>query len=170
MRFEFCPRCGTRLGRVPSGAGRGITCPSCGRTFYDNPAPTVSAAIVEGDRTLVTVRARPPEKGKVDVPGGFLTTAEGAVEGLRREVREELGVDIDVTDADFLQAAPHPYGEDGDWNLALGFRARLSGGAPHAADDVAGFAWVTLEELEALDFAWEHDRELVRKALEHGRH
>ena len=35
-------------------------------------APTAGAAIVKDGRALVTVRAREPEKGKLDVPGGFL--------------------------------------------------------------------------------------------------
>ena len=44
----------------------------CGRSWYPNPAPAVGAAIVSGGRALVTVRAREPYRGKVDLPGGFL--------------------------------------------------------------------------------------------------
>ena len=67
--FRFCPVDGTPLGEPhPSG---GATCPLCGRSWYRNSAPSVGAAIVEGGRALVTVRAVEPERGKVDVPGGF---------------------------------------------------------------------------------------------------
>ncbi len=93
---------------------------------------------------------------------------ERPTDALRREVREELGVEIDVSDEDYVQAVPHPYGDGGDPVLALGFRARLVSGEPAAADDVAEFRWVTLEELDDLEFAWEHDRDLIRKVLSDG--
>jgi 8-oxo-dGTP diphosphatase len=116
----------------------------------------------------VTVRAREPEKGKIDVPGGFLKPGEDPIDGLKREVKEELGVDIEASVRDCLTMAPHVYGEEGDYVLALGFRARLVGGEPAPADDVADLRWVGPEELDQLDFAWPHDRELVRRALGKG--
>ncbi len=120
-------------------------------------------------RVLTTVRAKEPEKGKNDVPGGFLQPDEDPLGGLRREVREELGVEIDVSIADCVSMVAHRYGADGDWVLALGFVARLVSGEPHPNDDVAEIQWVTEEELEDVDFAWPHDRELLRKGLRHGR-
>ena len=60
----------------------------------------------------------------------------------------------------------HRYGEEGDFVLALGFAARLVGGELVPNDDVAAVRWVGAEELDGLDFAWPHDRELVRDALE----
>ena len=38
-------------------------------------------------------------------------------------------------------------------------------GEPNPTDDVAKIRWVSAEELDAADFAWEHDREMVRAAL-----
>jgi ADP-ribose pyrophosphatase YjhB (NUDIX family) len=118
---------------------------------------------------LVAVRAREPFKGLIDVPGGFLKPGEDPVEGLRREVEEELGVQIETSMDDCVQAVPHRYGDEGDWLLSLGFVVRFTGEVElHPADDVAEARWVTADELEQLDFAWEHDKHLVRKALEHG--
>jgi NAD+ diphosphatase len=164
--FRFCPACASEL--VPPDAEGGSRCPACGRFWYRNAAPTAGAAIVAGKRVLVTIRGRDPEKGRIDVPGGFLRPDEDPIVGLRREVAEELGVEIEVENSDFIQAAPHTYGDEGDWVLALGFRARLSGGEPSPSDDVAGFKWVAEEEVDGLDWAWPHDRELVRKALRDG--
>ena len=132
-------------------------------------SPTAGAAILRDGRALVTVRAIEPEKGRIDVPGGFLRTGEDPVAGLRREVREELGWDIEVDDRDYLQAVPHTYGSEGEWVLALGFVARAPQGDPTPADDVAEVRWVTESVLDGLDFAWPHDRDLIRKALAHGR-
>ena len=163
--FRFCPACGTEL-EQPDAEG-GVRCPRCRRSWYRNSAPTVGAAIVADGRALATVRAREPEKGKLDVPGGFLKPGEEPLEGLRREVREELGVEVDVSNSDFIQAVPHRYGPEGDFVLSLGFKARLVSGEPKATDDVADIRWVTYAELDEADFAWPHDRRLLKGALEH---
>lgn len=161
--FRFCPACGAGLAASDDGGGR---CAHCGRSWYRNPAPTVGCAIVDGGRALVTVRARPPEQGRIDVPGGFLEPGEHPLDGLRREVAEEICVDVEVSEADFVHAAPHRYGDEGDWVLALGFAARYAGGEIRCRDDVADARWVAAADLDDLDFAWPHDRELVRRALD----
>lgn len=163
--YKYCPADGTRLGEPrPSG---GATCPLCGRSWYRSSAPSVGAAIVESGKALVTVRAREPEKGRLDVPGGFLEVGEHPVEGLVREANEELGVEVEIVGNPVLLAT-HTYGTDGGYVLAIGFRARIVGGEIRPTDDVAEVRWVSAEELDSLDFAWEHDREMVRAALGEG--
>jgi ADP-ribose pyrophosphatase YjhB (NUDIX family) len=120
---------------------------------------------VRDGKVLVTVRAGDPYEGKVDLPGGFINAGETALEGLRREVDEELGVEIEVSMADCRQTAPHRYGDDGEWTLALGFTARLVSGEPTPSDDVAEVMWVEESQLDGLDFAWPHDRDLAREAF-----
>lgn len=160
--YKFCPADGTRLGEPrPSG---GVTCPLCGRSWYRNSAPAVGAVIVTGGKALVAVRAREPEKGRLDLPGGFLRVGEHPADGLKREAREELGVELEVDETPVL-LAPHTYGPDGVWVLAIGFRASIISGTPDPSDDVARVRWVSADELDSADFAWEHDREMVRKAL-----
>ena len=161
--FKFCPRCGSELG--PAGNDSGAHCDNCGKTWYHNAAPTAGCVIVRDDKALVTKRARDPEKGRYDIPGGFLDADEDPITGLKREVNEELGMSIEVTYDDLVQAVPHKYGDDGDYTLAIGFVARDATGDPVPADDVEDVLWVTADELDGLDFAWEHDRDLVRKAL-----
>lgn len=165
--FLFCPACAARLG-PPDEDGEHL-CSACGRTWYRNSAPTAGAAIVSHDRALVTCRAREPEKGRWDVPGGFLRPGEDPIVGLKRELREELDVEVDVGVDDCLSMAVHRYGGDGDEVLALGFRARLIAGDPTPQDDVADLRWVAIDDLDGIDFAWPHDRELVRRALTHER-
>lgn len=161
--LRFCQACGERLAPHGSEAAK---CSACGRTWYQNMGPTAGAAIVRGDEVLVTTRALEPEKGRCDVPGGFLQMREHPVDAVKREVKEELGIAIDVGIEDIVQIVPHAYGDDGEWVLAIGFRARWAGGDPRPADDVASVEWVGRERLEQLDFAWEHDRDLARRALD----
>ncbi|MEA2447253.1 MAG: hypothetical protein QOK47_890 [Actinomycetota bacterium] len=140
----------------------------CKRSWYRNMSPTAGAAIVKDGKALTTIRARDPEKGRHDVPGGFLQPREDPIDGLKREVREELGIEVEADVEDCISMVPHAYGTEDDWVLALGFKARWVSGEPVPADDVAAIEWVTEEELDDLDFAWPHDRELLRKALRDG--
>jgi ADP-ribose pyrophosphatase YjhB (NUDIX family) len=162
--FEYCPACATKLN--DAGEDEERECPSCGRTWYVNSAPTAGAVITNDGRALITERGSEPHKGKFDVPGGFLEPGEHPIDGLKRELREELQVEVDVNEDDLVQMHPHEYGEEGEWVLALGFVARLVSGEPTPGSDVHSAEWVSLGELESVEFAWEHDRELVRKVLE----
>jgi NADH pyrophosphatase NudC (nudix superfamily) len=161
--FRFCPVDGSSL-EDPDKEG-GARCPSCGRSWYRNSSPVVGCVIVHEGRALATVRGIDPHRGKLDMPGGFLLNGEPPVEGLKREIEEELGIRIDVTEDDLVQMEPHPYAHEDDFNLALGFRARWVSGEIVPADDVADVRWVSRGEIDAVDWAWEHDRELVRKVL-----
>jgi NADH pyrophosphatase NudC (nudix superfamily) len=161
--FTYCPACASRLEDLSTECG--ARCPKCGRSWYQNSSPTVAAALVDGGKVLVTIRAHDPKKGQIDTPGGFLTPGEPPLDGLRREVREELGIDIDVSFEDFVQGVPHTYGDEEDWVLSLGFVARPLSLALSPADDVADALWVTSSELEDLDWGWPHDRDLVEIAL-----
>ena len=160
--FNFCPACASDLER---GSDEGLECSNCGRRWYRNSAPAAGAAIVKDGKALITERGIEPKKGLFDIPGGFLGPGEHPIDALKRELREELGLEIEVAIEDCISMVPHPYGDEADYVLALGFLARWVGGEPRAADDVAAFRWVDLEELEQLDFAWEHDRVVARKAL-----
>jgi ADP-ribose pyrophosphatase YjhB (NUDIX family) len=161
--FNFCPACAAEVEQ--SDDPEELHCPNCGRDWYANMAPTAGAAIVRKGRALATVRAREPEKGKLDVPGGFLGPDEHPLDGLKREVKEELGIAIEAEVADCVQMVPHSYGDDGQVVLSLGFLVRWVAGDPQPADDVADVVWLTPEGLEGADFAWEHDRDLLRRAL-----
>ncbi len=161
--YSYCPVDATPLEKS-GGSPTGMKCPECGRSWYRNSSPSTGCAIVEDGKVLVTVRAGEPEKGRVDVPGGFLEAGEHPADALVREVDEELGVGIGEVIGPLIMAV-HNYGENGPFVLALGFAARMIEGEPEPADDVAEFRWVGVDELDELDFAWSHDRELVEIAL-----
>jgi ADP-ribose pyrophosphatase YjhB (NUDIX family) len=162
--FRFCPACGT--GIAEPHPEKGSTCSSCGRTWYRNSVPTVGAVIVSDGKALVARRAADPHKGRFDSPGGFLEVGEEALDGLRREIREELGVEIDVESSDYINATVHTYGDEDDYVLALSFAARIVSGEPKPDDDVAEVRWVGPDELDEIEWAWEHNREDTRRALQ----
>ena len=159
--YGFCRADGTRLEEPrPSG---GVRCPPCGRSWYRYSAPAVGTEIVQDKKALVTVGAREPEKGRLELPGGFLEVGEHPEDGTVREVREELGVEIELVGNPILPEI-HTYGPDEAYVLPIGFRARIAEGEPNPTDDAAKISWFSAEEVEDADFAWEHDRRMVRAA------
>lgn len=71
-----------------------LACPdeTCGYIFYDNPVPVVAAIVEkEGDIILARNAAWPP--GAFALVTGFLEKGESPLDGIFREVREELGLD-----------------------------------------------------------------------------
>jgi 8-oxo-dGTP diphosphatase len=86
---RFCPRCGERLPGPPP-----TQCAACAYALFVNPRPTATAIIVDDGRILTLLRAREPQKGRWELPGGFCDGFEHPADAAVREVREELGVEI----------------------------------------------------------------------------
>jgi ADP-ribose pyrophosphatase YjhB (NUDIX family) len=59
--------------------------------YYHNTAAATGCVIRSRQGLVFLVRGKEPAKGKLDLPGGFVDPGEGAVEGLLRELREEIG-------------------------------------------------------------------------------
>lgn len=150
--WATCPRCGARLAHSDAS----VTCPECGLSVHASPAPTASALLVDPDgRVLLTRRAGDPGEGLWDLPGGFLEEGEDALGALARELREELGVEIQP--GRLVGSLPDRYGEGGPWTINFYWEARVVSGEPSAADDVADARWVPREELPPRgEFAFEN--------------
>ena len=111
---------------------------------------TVTAAVLEkGGRFLIARRKRGDHLGeKWEFPGGKLEQGETPEECLRREMREEFGVDVSV--GAFVGRSLHAY-PHGEIDLRA-YRARhLSG--EFALHDHAEIRWVELSELPSYDFS-----------------
>lgn len=115
----------------------------------------VAAAVIEDDRGRVLVARHGPGgrlAGRWEFPGGKLEPGEEAPEALRREIREELGLEIRV--GEFLLSFPHVRP---GFNLELlVFRAARCGGSLCLTEHDA-VRWAAAGELAALDLA-EPDR------------
>jgi 8-oxo-dGTP diphosphatase len=135
--WTTCPRCRRELERDE----KSVHCPACGLAVYANPAPTASAVILDdAGRVLLARRAVDPGAGLWDLIGGFIDEGEDPLEALRREVREELSVEVDPNE--YLGAYPDRYGEDGIFTLNLYWAARIAGGE------------IRLDEAELEEVAW----------------
>jgi ADP-ribose pyrophosphatase YjhB (NUDIX family) len=128
------------------------SCPDCGSFYYAHSAPTVGALCEdELGRLMLVRRAIEPRKGKWDTPGGFLEEGEAPLDGLRRELREETGLEIDP--GEFVGALIDLYGDEPEaqYVLSLNWMARVVGGEPAPADDISEIRWFTVDELPGED-------------------
>ena len=90
--WRLCPRCGHELEKRELGH---LGCPGCGSEYYANSAPAVQGVLERNGRVLLAKRAIEPRLGYWDLPGGFLEEGEEPLDGLRREFREETGLDVE---------------------------------------------------------------------------
>ena len=108
--------------------------------------------MVKDGKLLLIKRAAEPSKGKWSVPGGSVEWGEPLVEALKREVREETGLEIEVEKLagvfDLLIQ-----GEDGIHYhyVIIDYFAHPTGGTLAPGDDAAEARWVPIEELDGYE-------------------
>jgi 8-oxo-dGTP diphosphatase len=111
-----------------------------------------AAVMVEGGRVLLTQRkAGTHLAGAWEFPGGKVEEGEDPRDALRRELREEIGVDVSV--GDVVEVSFHRY-EDVDKAVILLFyeASRAAGSPDPRALDVAALRWAGRDELRDVDF------------------
>ncbi len=119
----------------------------------------VAGVIVEDDRVLIAQRNEDDElAGAWEFPGGKVERGEDPRAALSRELREELGVEVEV--GEILELS---FEARSDGALVLLFFAarRLGDSPPPRAIDAAALAWARPAELRPEDFA-PADRVMVR--------
>ncbi|MEA2312816.1 MAG: hypothetical protein QOE28_2784 [Solirubrobacteraceae bacterium] len=101
---RFCPRCGAEATiRFP----RSITCPSCGYGAYYNPKPVACGIPSTTDGKVVLMRrATEPSRGRWTMPGGFVDLGETVEAAARREIAEELGIEVELGELIGVYSSP----------------------------------------------------------------
>ena len=121
-----------------------------GRTYPDRPVVGVGAVVLDGDRVLLVKRAHEPLKGEWSLPGGAVDVGETLEQAIRREVREETCLDVEVGPiVDVLdRIRPDPDGRVRFHYVLVDFLCRPLAGTLQCASDAEAAAWV---ERAALD-------------------
>jgi 8-oxo-dGTP diphosphatase len=119
---------------------------------HRGPSPTVDVVItLPGDRVVLVRRKNPPPGWAL--PGGFVDEGEPLEAAAVREVKEETGLGVTLTD--LLYAYSDPRRDPRRHTLSVVFLGRAAE-EPVGGDDAAearGFAWTALPSPVAFDHA-----------------
>jgi 8-oxo-dGTP diphosphatase len=106
--------------------------------------------VIAGGRTLLIRRGSAPLEGQWSIPGGMLELGESIVEGVRRELAEETGIEVRVLELIevFERVIPGESGRIRYHFVILDYLCEMVSGEARAASDVIDVAWAGEEELE----------------------
>ena len=168
-KFTYCPVCGSVHFAVNNFKSK--RCQDCGFTYYANPCSATAAFIVNDRQEMLVVRrAKEPAKGTLDLPGGFVDMYETVEDGMLREIKEETG--LDVKNIQYLFSSPnvYEYSGMGIHTLDMDFLVRVHGDsvAVTAADDAAEAFWISIKEVNPVDFGLTSIRNAVIRFIKEG--
>lgn len=130
-------------------------CTGCAREVYANSRPTAGVLLVRGRQVLLVRRGAEPELGKWDVPGGFLEEGEVPEDGAVREIREELGIDVNRASLRLVLTSITRWSDYAVLDVL--FEAPMPDAEPSPASDAASCGWFPIDELPA-DLAFDSTR------------
>lgn len=130
---QFCGRCGGRT-RLKTGE-RARECPDCGLIIYHEISPAIIVAVVRGSEILLAQSHR-FRNAFYSVLAGFVEPGETFEETVRREVREEVG--IELKNIRYFGSQPWPFPN----SLMVGFMADYESGE------------IRIDESEIVDAGW----------------
>lgn len=138
--MKFCPSCGESINLV-----RPFQCPSCQTWQWLNPKPCAGVLIEHKGKVLLLRRALEPWKDHWDIPGGFCDGGEHPRDAAVREVKEELGIYVEVVGLLGMWMDTYGEGVRPDTTLNIYYLAHWDSDEPPV---------LTLDKVEASSAAW----------------
>jgi 8-oxo-dGTP diphosphatase len=126
------------------------------REYPERPIVGVGGVIIDNRRALLIRRGSEPLRGEWSIPGGTLELGESLQEGVRRELREETGLEVRVLE--LIEVFDRVFPDDGSLPSAKKQRPRFHfvivdylceriGGEPRAGSDVTDVVFASEDEL-----------------------
>jgi ADP-ribose pyrophosphatase YjhB (NUDIX family) len=141
------------------------------REYPSRPLVGTGALILRDGKLLLVKRGAHPGFGKWSVPGGLVELGERVQDAMVREVKEEVGFDVeavkltDVADTITLDSS----GRVQYHFVVVNFVARIVGGELKTATDILEAKWVPVGEVDKVDltgsfraFFEKHRNEIMR--------
>lgn len=123
------------------------------RKYSQRPLVGVGAVIIENDEVLLVKRAKEPKANFWTLPGGLVEIGETIHDALKREIREECQVEIELKEiidvVDYIEK-----NDAGDFKyhyVLVDFEAKIVGGTLSPGSDVLETRWVSFSELKTLN-------------------
>jgi NAD+ diphosphatase len=133
-RHGFCGVCGHAC--APRSAGHAMVCPNCKAEHFPRTDCAVIMLVHRDGKALLGHSARFPSRTMYSTLAGFLEPGESLEEAVRREVKEEAGIDVGRVQYHSSQPWPFPS------SVMLGFVAEA------LSDEI------TIDRTELLDARW----------------
>ena len=139
---QFCGRCGTPTRNRAQ--ERAKECPACGHVVFPRVSPAMMVLVTRG-RQLLLARANRFPRAMYSALAGFVEPGESIEDCIHREVREEVGIDVDGLRYFASQSWAFPH------SLMVAYTAEHAGGEVRLCDEeIADAQWFALDALPAL--------------------
>ena len=165
--LEYCPSCGEKTLHWDN--EKKWSCPSCGFTLYNNVAGAVAVVIRCEDEIYLTRRNQEPKKGKLDLAGGFVDPKETAETTCKRELQEELQLNIDESRLKYLTSLPNVYQyKDIDYNtIDLFYEYNVSEKFDVTLEfsEISETQWIKLSDIKLDDIAFDSQKKFFEMYL-----
>jgi NAD+ diphosphatase len=139
---RYCGRCATPMQSRDS--ERAKQCPACGLIAYPRVSPAMMALVTRGKEILLA-RAQRFAPGMFSALAGFVEPGETIEDCIRREVREEVGVEVREITYFASQSWAFPH------SLMIAFTAEYAGGEIKVDDaEIAEARWFSVYDLPKL--------------------
>ncbi len=149
---RFCGRCGSPMEDMED---RGRRCGSCGNTSYPVISPAVIVAVEKEGKLLLGHNRAFPGK-RYSVLAGFVDLGESLEDTVKREIKEEVG--IEVCDVEYFGSQSWPFPR----SLMVGFRARwLEGDIEVDGVEIDHADWFAPEDLPEIPGSVSISRRLI---------
>jgi NAD+ diphosphatase len=137
---EFCGACGHKLTNLTEECAR--KCSECGAVFYPQISPAVIVAITDAEGRLLLAHNRKFKAGVYSLIAGFVEPGESMESAVRREIREEVGCEVE--NIRYVESQSWPFPDA----LMVGFTAEYAGGeiCPDGAE-IADVRFCTPDDL-----------------------
>lgn len=135
------------------------------REYPAHPLVGVGAVVLHQGRVLLVRRGGQPSSGKWSLPGGLVELGETTAEAIRREIREECGIDITVVDVAGVldRVIRDAHGRVRYHYVLVDYLAVPESEAIVAGTDAAECRWVEIERVGELDVT-EGLTDMIRRA------
>ncbi len=140
---KYCGRCGTKT-RIKDNS-MSFKCPNCGLTFHGKIQPAVIIAIHKDDKLLM---AKHSYNTKVNYAliAGFVEMGESIEEAVRREIKEEVG--INIKNIQYMGSQPWPFPN----SLMCAYKAEYESGEIQVdKKEIVEAKWFSKEEIVEVD-------------------
>lgn len=140
------------------------------RRYPDRPIIAVGAIVAENGRVLMARRGKEPSYGLWSVPGGAVHLGEDLKAAACREIKEELGIEVELTDVIEImeRVTRDTEGRIQYHYVVIDYLARHVGGEPTPSPEALEVRWIAPEDFPKYEMT-RGTAEIILRMLEKGK-